>query len=388
MPTNTYVALATQTLTSTATNVDFTGISSAYTDLKMVITGTVSAASSIYIQFNGDTATNYSYTDLTGDGSSTGSSRSANRSNTAISVWYSSASISQIEFDVMNYSNTTTFKTVLSKATTPSTFVRRYVALWRKTPEAINRINIINDGVNFNIGCTFTLYGIKTANAGLAKATGGTITFGGDGYIYHTFTSSGTFTPLQSLTCEYLVLAGGGGGGNRYAGGGGGAGGYRELTQTFAATGQTVTVGAGGAGATGIGATAGTKGSNSVLGSSTSTGGGGGASNSGVPGALATTGGSGGGGDQGGGNTAGAAGNEGSYSPVEGFAGGNGAGTGGSFGAGGGGGGASAVGVNGSSNSSSFATGGTGGAGVTSSISGTSVTRGGGGGGGVFGARG
>jgi hypothetical protein len=63
----------------------------------------------------------------------------------------------------MNYANTTTFKTVLSKATSPSTFVRRYVGLWRKTPEAINRIYVFTDGDNFNIGTTFTLYGIKAA---------------------------------------------------------------------------------------------------------------------------------------------------------------------------------------------------------------------------------
>jgi hypothetical protein len=60
----------------------------------MVINGSVTAANTIYIQFNGDTATNYSYTDLTGDGSATGTSRSSTRANLPVSVWYSG--ISQI----------------------------------------------------------------------------------------------------------------------------------------------------------------------------------------------------------------------------------------------------------------------------------------------------
>jgi hypothetical protein len=43
------------------------------------------------------------------------------------------------------------------------------------------------------------------------KATGGTITTDGSNWI-HIFTSSGTFTPSQSITANYLVVAGGGGG--------------------------------------------------------------------------------------------------------------------------------------------------------------------------------
>ena len=52
---------------------------------------------------------------------------------------------------------------------------------------------------------------------------------------------------MQSLTCDYLVIAGGGGGGNA----GGGAGGYRSATtQTLTAQNYTVTIGAGGSGST------------------------------------------------------------------------------------------------------------------------------------------
>jgi hypothetical protein len=60
------------------------------------------------------------------------------------------------------------------------------------------------------------------------KAVGGTVSFL-NGYYYHAFTGSGNFVPNQSLTVEYLVIAGGGNGGGN-GGGGGGAGGLRNGT--------------------------------------------------------------------------------------------------------------------------------------------------------------
>jgi hypothetical protein len=195
------------------------------------------------------------------------------------------------------------------------------------------------------------------------SASGGTITQSG-GYTIHTFTSSGTFTPNTIGTVDYLVIAGGGGGssGNN-AGGGGGAGGLLTATGFLvAATGLTVTVGAGGAGGSSP-----ANGSNSVFSSITATGGGKGGSTG-----AGTAGGSGGGG----GSTndsaikAGGAGTSG-----QGNAGGTGQHIPGSFEGGGGGGGAGAVGNNSSTNY-----GGAGGTGVANSYSGSSDTYAGGGG--------
>jgi len=98
------------------------------------------------------------------------------------------------------------------------------------------------------------------------KASGGDIT-----YVYsqgklqavHTFNDTGTFTPLEAIDVEYLIIAGGGGGGgNSGVGGGGGAGGYRSSVSgensgggssaesrasLVAGTSYTITVGGGGA---------------------------------------------------------------------------------------------------------------------------------------------
>ena len=121
--------------------------------------------------------------------------------------------------------------------------------------------------------------------------TGGTITTSGL-YTIHTFTTSGTFTPNISGSVDYLVVAGGGGGGYGY-GGAGGAGGFLTATSfAVAATGLTVTIGAGGGGA--VSNTQGGSGDDSVFSTITAAGGGGGAGFDAA--AAATAGGSGGGG--------------------------------------------------------------------------------------------
>src|SRR5262245_14723975 len=86
----------------------------------------------------------------------------------------------------------------------------------------------------------------------LRLPTGGTITIPGDGFIYHTFTSSGTFDPrgYTGRYFEYLLVGGGGGGGSRRPGGGGGGGAVVNSNASISSP-QTVTIGSGGAGGVG-----------------------------------------------------------------------------------------------------------------------------------------
>jgi Putative Ig domain len=191
-----------------------------------------------------------------------------------------------------------------------------------------------------------------------------------------TFTSSGSWTvPSGVSAIDALVVAGGAAGATNGSGnpgrnaGGGGAGGFRNLTNVSvgsAGTVYAVTVGAGGAGSSDV--FNGNDGNNSSIGSLiiASKGGSGGANST-----AGRSGGSGGGaGDHTGTLKSGGSGNLGSYSPVEGYAGGNATGSG----AGGGGAGGAA-----SSASSGNAT--AGGPGAYSSITGSSVQYAGGGGG-------
>ena len=227
----------------------------------------------------------------------------------------------------------------------------------------------VNDKVGIgttNPGSTLDVNGsFRVVSTNPMSATGGTIT-NSSGYTIHTFTSNGTFTPNGAGNVEYLVVAGGGGGG-KDTGGGGGAGGFRTSTG-FAVTAQayTVTVGAGGVGATSY--VNGANGADSVFSTITSTGGGGGA----PAGDTGVGGGSGGGGSRTGTGGSGTSGQ------------GNNGGSGTAFLSGAGGGGAGAVGGNAGGDTTS----GVGGDGSASSISGSSVYYAGGGGGGSRGTGG
>ena len=162
---NTYVALASNTLTGTATSVTFSSISGAYTDLVIVVRAKVGASSeNNYLIFNSDTAANYSRTTLRGQGSAASSVRASSASQAYIDSF---GDTNSAEFDsnqiahIMNYSNATTYKTVLSRANRAGNGVDAIVNLWRNTA-AITTISVNSTGT-YQIGSTFTLYGIAAA---------------------------------------------------------------------------------------------------------------------------------------------------------------------------------------------------------------------------------
>jgi len=286
MPTNTYVALDKITVGTAVSTVEFTSINQSYTDLQIVVNGSTSANAAASVKFNNDTGSNYSRTYIYGDGSSAGSGRDSSASGSAAKIFDLSTSNSTAIVNIQNYSNTTTYKTSLSRAAQTDVLTAAYVVLWRSTA-AITSVSLTTSTGNFAVGTTFSLYGIAAEGAGYA--TGGYVTSDSQ-YWYHTFTGSGTFTPLQSLSCDILMVAGGGSGGNPY-GGGGGAGGVFYETRTLSSA-CTVTVG-GGAAAVGSNSR-GNSGTNTTFtGSTTAVGGGGGGAES--PTRDGITGGSGGG---------------------------------------------------------------------------------------------
>jgi hypothetical protein len=165
----TYDPIATQTLGSTAASVTFSSIPGTYTDLMLVIVPASSAQKDIDVRFNGDTNTNYSGTILTGNGSTATSIRFTN--NTSGYITYYGATTTTLGNSVfivnfMNYSNTTTYKTLLARSNNASTGVDLTVNMWRNTA-AITSIQIgpnLQQGTNtWSAGSTFTLYGIKAA---------------------------------------------------------------------------------------------------------------------------------------------------------------------------------------------------------------------------------
>ena len=253
MPTNTYVALDTQTLTSTAATVTFSSIPQGYTDLVLIASPLVtSSAYDLVVRFNGDTASNYSNTILSGTGSSAISARLSNQTIMYLD-YYGVINTTQTNriINIMNYSNSTTYKTVLSRANNAGSGTDAIVGLWRNTAAITSLVLIAQTGGTFAAGSTFSLYGIKSEEAA-SKATGGYVTSDAN-YYYHTFLASGTFTPTTSITADILVVAGGGGGGDGGAGGGAGAGGLLGFnSQSLTAGALSITVGGGGTGGTSV----------------------------------------------------------------------------------------------------------------------------------------
>jgi hypothetical protein len=295
-------------------------------------------------------------------------------------------------YDVIipNYASTTTYKSLSVDGAVENNGTDanlKLVAGLYSSNTAISSITCIINAGSFVQNSTFYLYGVAklgTTPAIVPYATGGDTIMTDGTYWYHTFISSGTFTPQKAISCDYLVVAGGGGGAgsgdSAVYGGGGGAGGLRStVTATggggtlesplslASGTGYTVTIGAGGAGGSGTYSGGGSPGSNSVFSTITSTAGGGGGGFD----EAADNGGSGGGQF--------ASGSVGTGTANQGYAGGAGTRPGNNnTGGGGGGGGANSVGATGAGGAG---VGGAGGTGVAVSITGSSITYAGGGGG-------
>ena len=162
---NTYVAIAEQTLGSAAASVTFSSIPGTYTDLVLIANTGDTTNAGIYMQFNGDTATNYSYTRLTGDGSTATSQRSSNTAKTLVmgaSIAIPSTVTGMFTLNIMNYSNTTTYKTTIGNESIASGGFVAKAFLWRSTA-AISSILLADDGGNLLAGSTFSLYGIAAA---------------------------------------------------------------------------------------------------------------------------------------------------------------------------------------------------------------------------------
>jgi len=164
----TYEPIATTTLGSSVNSFTFSSISQSYTDLVLVVSGETTSTVNVLLRVgNGsiDTGSNYSFTLLYGDGSAIGSSRQSNTSEINLD-YFASGSGNQKNYIIhlMNYSNTTTYKTVLAKASLPSAEVVARVGLWRST-SAINIIKIYPNGAGNLLapGMTATLYGILAA---------------------------------------------------------------------------------------------------------------------------------------------------------------------------------------------------------------------------------
>lgn len=166
---NTYTPIATYTFTnSTTASYTFSSIPGTYTDLVLVVTGGVTSQYSPTLQINSDTGANYSVNWVRGNGSATSASR-ANASTAATNYFTFSPSGMEATLNgtftthFMNYANTTTYKTYLTRNSSANIEAGAYAGLWASTA-AITQLVVGAQSPQYWVsGTTMALYGILAA---------------------------------------------------------------------------------------------------------------------------------------------------------------------------------------------------------------------------------
>ena len=165
----TYQLIASNTLSSSAASVTFSSIPTTYTDFVLRVSARDSAdtpVSALSVRFNSDTATNYSFTRLDGDGSAASSGRSSN--STAIGQaliepsTYTANTFGSFELYIPSYTasqNKPSGFFGVTENNAASAEIRAAAFLWRHTA-ARSTISMTAPN-NIVSGSSFFLYGTK-----------------------------------------------------------------------------------------------------------------------------------------------------------------------------------------------------------------------------------
>lgn len=163
-----YFPLSAITLSADAASITFSSIPSTYTHLQIRgnVRNTANINEGYRFRFNGDTAGNYSFHRLFGDGSSATAYGEANTSYAGEAASTNSPvpqTYAALIYDVLDYANTNKFKTargLSGKDTNGGGNVMLLSGNWRNTA-AINSITIFPTQDSFAQYSTFALYGIR-----------------------------------------------------------------------------------------------------------------------------------------------------------------------------------------------------------------------------------
>jgi len=161
----TYEPIATTTLSTATASITFSSIPATYTDLILVYNGGLDpAANELLLRFNGSSSSIYSYTRLRGNGTSTASDRYSNTNFMHIGSPGNSLVIGNSINHIMNYANTTTYKTLLSRSNFTNREIMATVGLFSSTSAITSLLVAHSNSIRFlSSGSSLTLYGIKAA---------------------------------------------------------------------------------------------------------------------------------------------------------------------------------------------------------------------------------
>lgn len=158
-----------------AANAEFTSIPATFTHLQIRYIARAASGGSAFdpnfIRFNSDTASNYAYHYLTGNGSTAAAGAGSTQTSTWGGLWpYDAATASAYGagvIDILDYANTNKYKTLrtLSGVDTNGSGESFYNSgLWMSTSAITSiRITPATGSVNFKQYSHFALYGIRSA---------------------------------------------------------------------------------------------------------------------------------------------------------------------------------------------------------------------------------
>jgi hypothetical protein len=221
MPTNTYVELRKETVGTATSSVtlSLSGITG-YSDLVLVCNAQSASGSAqnLLFQLNGDNGSGnlYSSTWMTGNGSSPGSSRLADRTTGLLdNSGYApvGSGFNNIVAHFNSYSNSTTYKTVLSRAGSAATGTDLVASLWRNTAP-ITSIKLFFVSNNISVGSTFSLYGIKATQVYTPSTIPTSLSIGDQILVPYTGSATTLSIPagINTMRIELAGACGGGSG--------------------------------------------------------------------------------------------------------------------------------------------------------------------------------
>ena len=167
-----YDSIATVTVgAGGSSTITFSSIPSTYTHLQLRVIGKLSGSvgyGQAYVQFNSDTAANYSAHQLYGTGASAGAAASVSATKADVTTWFPDSTTANMfgasVTDILDYTNTNKYKTLrvfggFDTNNTNSGLIGLFSSSWRST-SAISSMTI-TAASNFLQYTSFALYGIK-----------------------------------------------------------------------------------------------------------------------------------------------------------------------------------------------------------------------------------
>ena len=168
---NTYTLISSNVLSSSAASVTFSSIPATYTDLVLKVSARSDFAGTDIIKYtiNSDSGSNYSWTQLLGNGSAASSTRGSNtyaRGGYIDNANQTASTFGSVEIYLPNYTSTSSRPaSVFSADETNATAanIGAFATLYAGTAAISSLVFSSINGGNFISGSSFYLYGIKNS---------------------------------------------------------------------------------------------------------------------------------------------------------------------------------------------------------------------------------